>query len=464
MQPSQGQKGRNTEPFSNFLESAANQPSADRHSPESRADAVSSNENGGTGSSANSDGTTFTGGASEGDTSSATATDDANQQMMPTGEEAPTGESVGIAPFFGLAMDGELTEEGAVVEAGADDPVEGSEESVSLASIPDADSGGQNADAPGSDEDLVPADESASDLEAATATAGIATGTQGVDQGDPVHAAASGSRTAAASSAMTQPEAAAANQARAATSVPEQAPSQPSSQSFNAAIAAEGETSMQSEDDADAQLSQRQRDGLSSEVKPQDAKAAIETAKPVKPAAESGAAKAQPIALPESVSALYMSFKPTSMHAANMNERPALPLSASAIAVEIVSRMRDGMRRFDIRLDPPELGRIDVRLDVDRDGNVKTKLTLDRPETLELMQRDARGLERALQQAGLKTDAGGLEFSLRSQAGDNLAQNHFGKNGNRPDSLAGDDGERIEAVIEEYRSAARARGGVDIRI
>jgi flagellar hook-length control protein FliK len=128
--------------------------------------------------------------------------------------------------------------------------------------------------------------------------------------------------------------------------------------------------------------------------------------------------------LPESVSALTMSFKPTSMHAANMNERPALPLAASAIAVEIVSRMRDGMRRFDIRLDPPELGRIDVRLEMDRSGNVKTKLTLDRPETLELMQRDARGLERALQQAGLKTDAGGLEFSLRSQAGNDPAQYH----------------------------------------
>ena len=221
---------------------------------------------------------------------------------------------------------------------------------------------------------------------------------------------------------------------------------------------------MQSEADADAQLPQRQRDVQPSEAKLQDAKAALETAKPANTAADTGAPKAQPIVLPESVTALSMSFKPASTHAANMNERPALPLAASAIAVEIVSRMRDGTRRFDIRLDPPELGRIDVRLEMDRSGNVKTTLTLDRPETLELMQRDARGLERALQQAGLKTDAGGLEFSLRSQSGNDPAQYQSGRSGHPTDTLAGNDGEKIEAVIEEYRSTARARGGVDIRI
>jgi flagellar hook-length control protein FliK len=79
-----------------------------------------------------------------------------------------------------------------------------------------------------------------------------------------------------------------------------------------------------------------------------------------------------------------------------------VPLKGVALAVEIVSRMREGLRRFEIRLDPPELGRIDVRLEVDRHGQATTKLTVDRPETLDLLQREARGLERALQQAGLR--------------------------------------------------------------
>ena len=46
-------------------------------------------------------------------------------------------------------------------------------------------------------------------------------------------------------------------------------------------------------------------------------------------------------------------------------------------------------KHFEIRLDPPELGRIDVKLDVDRDGNVSTRLVVDRADTLDLLKRDA---------------------------------------------------------------------------
>jgi chemotaxis protein MotD len=234
----------------------------------------------------------------------------------------------------------------------------------------------------------------------------------------------------------------------------------------SAAIVAKGEASTPFEGDPDAQLPQRQNETQPIQAKPQEAKASpqSEIVKPVAPATDAGSPRAQPVILPEPVRALAASFNPPGLQIANMNERGPLPLNAAAIAVEIVSRLRDGMRRFDIRLDPPELGRIDVRLEMDRNGNVSTKLTLDRPETLELMQRDARGLERALQQAGLKTDAGGLEFSLRSHA-DNAPQHGYaGRSGHPSDALVTEDGERIEAVIEGYRSAAFARGGVDIRI
>jgi len=61
----------------------------------------------------------------------------------------------------------------------------------------------------------------------------------------------------------------------------------------------------------------------------------------------------------------------------------------SGLAVEIVSRVHEGLRRFEIRLDPPELGRIDVRLEVDRGGNVTSRLTVERAETLDLLRRDA---------------------------------------------------------------------------
>jgi flagellar hook-length control protein FliK len=92
---------------------------------------------------------------------------------------------------------------------------------------------------------------------------------------------------------------------------------------------------------------------------------------------------------------------------------PAVALSG--LAVELIARARDGTNRFEIRLDPPELGRIDVHLQMDRDGNVTSRLYVERSETLDLLRRDAPQLERALNQAGLKTSDQGLEFSLRDQ-------------------------------------------------
>lgn len=92
----------------------------------------------------------------------------------------------------------------------------------------------------------------------------------------------------------------------------------------------------------------------------------------------------------------------------------AVPLSG--VAIEIAGKAVAGKNRFEIRLDPPKLGRIEVRLDVDRDGNVTSRMTVDRPDTLNLLRRDAAGLERALQDAGLKTANNGLQFSLRDQS------------------------------------------------
>ena len=101
---------------------------------------------------------------------------------------------------------------------------------------------------------------------------------------------------------------------------------------------------------------------------------------------------------------------------------PAAPGAAAAVvpiaglAVEIAARVQAGSNRFEIRLDPPELGRIDVRLDFDRDGQVTSRVTVDKAETLNLLQRGASDLERALQQVGLKTSDGGLQFTLRDQS------------------------------------------------
>lgn len=99
------------------------------------------------------------------------------------------------------------------------------------------------------------------------------------------------------------------------------------------------------------------------------------------------------------------------MHAAY--DVPVRQINIPQVAFEVTRQIQAGATRFQIRLDPPELGRIDVKLDMDAAGNVNAKMTVDRAETLDLMQRDHRALERALAQAGLDSSKTNLEFSLR---------------------------------------------------
>lgn len=83
------------------------------------------------------------------------------------------------------------------------------------------------------------------------------------------------------------------------------------------------------------------------------------------------------------------------------------------VAIQIRRAVSLGSDRINIRLSPAELGQVQVRLEVAEDGHVRALISAERAETLDLMQRDPRGLERALQDAGLKTDGDSLSFSLQ---------------------------------------------------
>ncbi|MFZ5930161.1 MAG: flagellar hook-length control protein FliK [Pseudomonadota bacterium] len=83
------------------------------------------------------------------------------------------------------------------------------------------------------------------------------------------------------------------------------------------------------------------------------------------------------------------------------------------IAIHIAQHTDTGANRFQLRLDPPELGRVDVRMEVSAEGKLSAVIAVERPETLDLLQRDSRALERSLMEAGLKTDSNSLSFSLK---------------------------------------------------
>jgi flagellar hook-length control protein FliK len=140
------------------------------------------------------------------------------------------------------------------------------------------------------------------------------------------------------------------------------------------------------------------------------------------------------------------------------------PVPVSGLAVEIAASVKSGKTSFEIRLDPADLGRIDVRIDVDRNGQVTSHLTVEKPETLSMLQQDAPQLQRALDDAGLKTGSGGLQFSLRDQS--SSGQNSGNQTTGNAQRLVISSDDTIPAVIagRSYGRMLGASGGVDIRV
>jgi flagellar hook-length control protein FliK len=151
-----------------------------------------------------------------------------------------------------------------------------------------------------------------------------------------------------------------------------------------------------------------------------------------------------------------------SQNADASNPLVSAPVPLESLAVEIASRALPGRSRFEIRLDPPELGRIDVRLDIDRSGNVTSRLMVEKPETLDVLRRDAHQLERALQDAGLKTSDNGMQFSLRDQA---FAERHDRGDSHGTRTLIADpELPATEGAPTAYGLTLRGGSGIDIRV
>ncbi|HYD97786.1 MAG TPA: flagellar hook-length control protein FliK [Alphaproteobacteria bacterium] len=148
--------------------------------------------------------------------------------------------------------------------------------------------------------------------------------------------------------------------------------------------------------------------------------------------------------------------------------RPALrnmPLhpAAEQVSVHIQRGARDGLKEMTVQLTPHDLGRIEIKLEFGQDGRVSASVMADKPQTLDLLQRDARGLERALQDAGLRTDSGALSFNLRGQ--NQQQQGQPGGHGGYAQAarLRGDDA-ADQAPITETRRYVVGPGRVDVRI
>lgn len=120
-----------------------------------------------------------------------------------------------------------------------------------------------------------------------------------------------------------------------------------------------------------------------------------------------------------------------------------------AIAVTIAAKSQSGSKRFDIRLDPPEMGRIDVRLSMDDSGKAQAMLSADNQQTLDLLQRDKSTLERALKDSGFDLGNNGLNFSLKGQDRQNSDASDS-KSGRRLDVSAVPQLDRNDGLIQPH--------------
>jgi flagellar hook-length control protein FliK len=135
------------------------------------------------------------------------------------------------------------------------------------------------------------------------------------------------------------------------------------------------------------------------------------------------------------------------------------------IAAEITRRAAAGETRFQIRLDPVELGRIDVRLSLDDAGEARAHLTVERRETYELIARDQRGLERTLREAGYEVRDGSVQVTLRQNAEggsggggafERFAQQHQQQHGQNPHSGGQRGGDPSAGPVPNTQDATEA--------
>ena len=145
----------------------------------------------------------------------------------------------------------------------------------------------------------------------------------------------------------------------------------------------------------------------------------------------------------------------------------ALTPNMAALGVAIATRNLSGARQFDIRLDPPELGRVEVRLSIDSTGKASAHLSADQQHTLDLLQKDSSGLTRALRDAGLDVAQNGLNFSLRQQGGGNENRGFSARGRTGSQSLAATavmTATTTSAALSGASAYAGGDGRLDIRV
>ena len=170
---------------------------------------------------------------------------------------------------------------------------------------------------------------------------------------------------------------------------------------------------------------------------------------------------------PNSLSQLSQSAK-ANPSAARQPHTPPAPMEQ--VSVQIQRAVLSGSDKINIKLHPAHLGRVEVRLDIAADGKLSAIIMAEKPETLELLQRDIKGLEKALQQAGLDTNSNSFNFGLKQNSAQKGDLDRGPNNGHDDNSseLTDIQGDEIDPGIlmkqHEYGHNSSTNGGIDIQV
>lgn len=115
--------------------------------------------------------------------------------------------------------------------------------------------------------------------------------------------------------------------------------------------------------------------------------------------------------------ATQQSQQPSDFFKAVQQSTPQTPVQ-DQVVVHIRNAVNDGASQIRIQLHPEDLGKVDVQLTTSSEGKTSVTISSDNRNTLALLQNEARALQDALRDIGLKTDAGGLSFNLRDSGQD----------------------------------------------
>jgi flagellar hook-length control protein FliK len=167
-------------------------------------------------------------------------------------------------------------------------------------------------------------------------------------------------------------------------------------------------------------------------------------------------------------SQISQTAKANPLTAAHQPQKPPVPVEQ--VAVNIKNAIGEGADKINIKLHPASLGRVEIRMEIAKDGQLSAVILAEKPETLDMLRGDVRGLERALQEAGLKTDAGSLNFGLKSQNSDTAEADSEGENthsgepnehSGKRDENNGNAGQLHPGIYGQNQSR---NGGIDIRV